>query len=165
MTAAPAPIVRPARPEDRPVLERFMAALQAHELACSPGSGLETPARMAAPHLRWLEGWVAESGGVILVAESGDTLLGFAVCGISTEGGYHLPERLRRHGEVSDLYVEDPARGRGVGRALLDAAAEAFRSRGLARMTITAMRGNPETVKVYRGLFGAETFLTFETRL
>ncbi|WP_198670716.1 GNAT family N-acetyltransferase [Oceanicella sp. SM1341] len=164
--AIPAPVIRLARPEDRPELERFMAALQAHEQARSPGAGLVAPARMAAPHLRWLETWVEESGGVILVAEGAEgALLGFAVCGIGEDGGHHLPERLRRFGEVSDLYVADAARGRGVGRALLDAAAEAFRARGLARMTITAMASNPEAVKTYRGLFGSETYLTFEARL
>ncbi len=73
--------LREARPEDRPALIAFMAALQDFER--SQEANRRPGAAMADGHLAALEAWVAEdpANGVI-VAESGGAMAGFILFGI-----------------------------------------------------------------------------------
>jgi len=51
---------------------------------------------------------------------------------------------------MADLYVEKTARGRGIGRALMAAAADDGRQRGAAVMVWTALRSNNNAREFYR---------------
>ncbi len=55
----------------------------------------------------------------------------------------------RPHGHVSVLAVAKDAQGRGVGTALLDAAAEWSRARGFDRLTLMFFEGNHRARRVY----------------
>jgi ribosomal protein S18 acetylase RimI-like enzyme len=57
---------------------------------------------------------------------------------------------------MADLYVEKTARGRGIGRALMAAAADNGRQSGAAVMTWTALRSNEPALALYRRV-GHET--------
>jgi len=71
-----------------------------------------------------------------LVADADGEVAGYAIIG---------PARGRREppsGEIYALYVETDWRELGVGRALIDAAFEKFRTRGLAQAIIWCLEGN-----------------------
>jgi ribosomal protein S18 acetylase RimI-like enzyme len=50
---------------------------------------------------------------------------------------------------LEDLYVDDGARGRGLGRALVDAAVERARARGCRRMELDVNEQNEDALRFY----------------
>ena len=82
-----------------------------------------------------------------------DALLGFAACAIDAE----LPETWY----LEALHVADRARGKGVGTALIRAAAAYAAARGYRRMSVCIIRGNERAGGLYRKL-GAAHFKYFE---
>lgn len=50
---------------------------------------------------------------------------------------------------LEDLYVAEPARGSGLGRALVDAAIERARERGCARVVLDANEENRAAISLY----------------
>lgn len=55
----------------------------------------------------------------------------------------------RQHGHLSVLAVSADAEGRGIGSALLDAAAEWSRGQGFDRLTLSVFVGNQRAQRVY----------------
>jgi ribosomal protein S18 acetylase RimI-like enzyme len=53
---------------------------------------------------------------------------------------------------LEDVFVEDRARGTGVGRALVEAALERARERGCARIELDANEANEPAVALYRSI-------------
>jgi ribosomal protein S18 acetylase RimI-like enzyme len=53
---------------------------------------------------------------------------------------------------LEDLFVDDSARGSGLGRALLDAALERARERGCARVELDANEANGPALALYRSV-------------
>ncbi len=53
---------------------------------------------------------------------------------------------------LEDIFVEEAARGSGVGRALMEAAFERARERGCARMELDVNEANPAAVGLYESL-------------
>lgn len=59
---------------------------------------------------------------------------------------------------LEDLFVRESARGHGLGRALVEAAAERARARGCRRIDLDAASDNRAALALYGGLgFSAET--------
>ncbi|HEY9722638.1 MAG TPA: GNAT family N-acetyltransferase [Oscillatoriaceae cyanobacterium] len=84
--------------------------------------------------------------GQVLVLETADGLMGYAKVSVN------LPP-LETHyasAAISDLYLEPQVRGRGWGRALLDAAIALIAGRGLHAVSITFASGNEAAAALYR---------------
>lgn len=83
-------------------------------------------------------------GAFSIVVEDGDAGLGVAICfmGYSTFGAKPIVN-------VHDLSVNPDARGRGVGKALLDAVAGHARSLGCGKVTLEVRDDNP-AARLYR---------------
>jgi GNAT superfamily N-acetyltransferase len=124
--------VRPFEPADLPALVLLLEKMQRHYRAPS------------LPRETVLQDLASLSAGVeILVAES-ESIIGFAAFsaiypGPGLKGGFFLKE----------LFVEDVARGSGVGRQLLQAVARIALERGLKRVDWTADRNNPNLLDYY----------------
>ena len=71
-----------------------------------------------------------------LVADAEGEVVGYAVVGPARRG------RPAPSGEVYALYVETDWREHGIGRALVEAAFDLFRKRGLAEAVIWCLEGN-----------------------
>jgi len=57
---------------------------------------------------------------------------------------------------LEDLYVEDAARGSGIGRELVEAALQRARERGCARIELDANEANEPALQLYRSVgFGS----------
>lgn len=97
---------------------------------------------------RLIDGLRAHPTTVILLArDAADRPLGAAVCflGFSTFAARPLLN-------IHDLTVHPDARGRGVGRALITAAAAAIRRRGGVRVTLEVNDANPRARALYESL-------------
>lgn len=156
--------IRDARPEDRPVMEAFMAALQDYERAL--GADLPPGAEMAAPHLDVLLGSVAaHPAGCVLIAWEGERALGMVIAFADIDQSHYLHERDRQQGHISDLWVEEDARDRGIGAALIAAAEERMRAAGLQAMSVSALTENAGAHRLYRRIGYRETHRLFFRRL
>lgn len=143
------PTLRPAAPGDEAEIHRLVRELAAYEREPSA-------VRLA----------VADLGPVLfgapplasaLVADVGGRLVAFALWyrTFSTwtgRAGMHL----------EDLYVEEPWRRRGLGRALLARLAAICREEGLARLEWNVLEWNDPALSFYRAL-GAVRLSAWET--
>lgn len=82
------------------------------------------------------------------VAEDGDGVCGFGLAGPQRETFFVQP------GEIWSLYVLDRAKGRGVGRALMEAMAAHLAAEGAAAFTLWVMGGNVRARGFYERLGG-----------
>ncbi|MEX0840095.1 MAG: GNAT family N-acetyltransferase, partial [Parvibaculum sp.] len=133
------PIVRAARPEDRPALVRLMGALHDFETEIEAN---RADASAAAEHFGWVETQIAAQGGVMLVAAVDTGIAGF-ICYTFEEdpGAFVRPER-RRHAMIWDISVDEAARGKGVGRMLLEAAEREAKAAGVGEIRLYVLEGN-----------------------
>ena len=109
---------------------------------------------LSLPYCR--EKWAAflnPSGNRVWAAFEDGDLLGFAACTADAE----LPETLY----LEALHVAESARGKGVGTALIRAAAGYAAARGYRGMSVCIIRGNERALGLYRKL-GAAHFKYFE---
>ncbi len=88
--------------------------------------------------------------GLLLGAWEGDELIGFA-CLYWTFSSVNAAEIVL----LNDLFVSEAARGRGVGRALIDAAVERARQRGARHVEWLTATDNVTAQRLYDAM-GAE---------
>ena len=99
--------------------------------------------------VRWRRGLeTLNPDRVAYVADAGGAIVGFATGGPERSANRAYP------GEVYALYVLDRHQGRGIGRALVRAAAEELVRRGLAPILIWTLRDNAKARTWYEGLGG-----------
>ena len=157
-------LIRDARPEDRPRLIAFMAALQDLERETEPN---RTPGAECGPsHLAALEAWAAQDpAGGVLVAEAGKQPVGFLVFGVEEELGTYVPKETRRVGNLSDLWIKPGFRGIGIARTLIAAAEARLRNAGLTRVEVSTLPDNAAARALYRRLGYADCLITLARRL
>ena len=138
--------IRPAVAGDLPVLGRLGALLvrQHHEF---------DPARFLAPspqteqgYARFLRTQLARPDVVVLVAERGGQVLGYTYAGL--EGTDYMALR-GPAGALYDIVVEPAARGRGVGRLLLDATLAALEALGAPRVLLSTAEKNEVAQRLF----------------
>lgn len=139
--------IRDATEEDRPSLAHMMQGLNQFEDAIT-GDRL-TDAENAAKHVAYLEDIVMDDGGCVLVAECGGAVIGFLVAFIEDDDGHYLKPEARKHGYISDLFVEDASRGKGVARALMERAERLFGEMDIKKMQIGVLADNQDARVVY----------------
>ena len=85
---------------------------------------------------------IAEPDSAALVIEGQDGLLGMAIVRLAEQGHHSMSNA--RVVEVSRVVVKEKARGRGLGRSLMDAAAVFAKARGATYLTAKLFTGNTE---------------------
>lgn len=139
--------IREARPvEDRDLFIGFVDALQRFEHAFEPDRRID--ARAGADYFPVLLRQVEENDGRIFVAERDGLAVGWAVFHCHEAKNFVVKEE-RRCGYVAELFVEEAARGRGIGRALIAACEDAARARGLKRLMIGVHAANARARRSY----------------
>ena len=96
----------------------------------------------------WNDALKAGSTTSLFVAESGGAVAGFAACGPirDPEPGFD--------GELYAIYLRADFQGRGIGRALVEAARSCLRQRGFRRMILWVLEGNTGADAFYERLGG-----------
>lgn len=129
--------VRAARRNDLPALCALLGELFAIEADFKP-----EPSRQWAGLERLLE---RSQEAVVLVAEADGAVLGMCSAQVlisTAEGG--------EAALVEDVVVRGDARGRGIGRTLLDALEAWCRQRGIRRLQLLADTANTPALEFYR---------------
>jgi len=129
--------VRPATPSDLPTLKRLASV--SHHLTRF----------YADPHFpagqcdRLYETWIERScdgyADDVLVAQNGGAPVGYVTC-------HHEPDG---RGRIGLFAVDGSHQGRGVGGALLAAAAASFTAHGVSTMTVATQLRNTRAVRLY----------------
>ncbi|WP_142849762.1 GNAT family N-acetyltransferase [Telmatospirillum sp. J64-1] len=131
--------IRPAIPEDAAGLAELLNELDLH--VGNPG-GVFTAEKVLA------DGFGPEAAFHCLVAEGGTGLLGYLLWYPAYD-----TDLAARKMWVSDIYVRPAGRGKGVGAALLRAAAAEALARGWPSLELPAF-AEESTLRFYRGLKG-----------
>jgi phosphinothricin acetyltransferase len=125
--------IRPAGPEDVPAVTAIYNAAIAERNAT-----FETRPREHEEIAGWLE-----APYPFIVVEDGGRVIGWA-------RGSSYSERAVYAGVIEHaVYVDPPSRGRGAGRALLDALAEAAAARGVHKLTSRVFATNDASLRAH----------------
>jgi GNAT superfamily N-acetyltransferase len=140
--------VRPARlPEDIPFLRSFILALQTFEHAFEPDRRLDEA--VADEYFVQLHDAVMRRNGCIFVAtDDGGRQVGWAVVH-EEDNDIYVEAEERLYGYISELFIQEDWRGRGVGRTLIDSCEAWGRARGLKVMMIGVLPGNTRASRLY----------------
>jgi GNAT superfamily N-acetyltransferase len=139
-------VIRAARPEDREALIEQFRDLNLYEEPIS--NDRRTDRAGAEAGLAEAEAKVAEKEGVKLVAEVDGRVVGYLFL-IFDRHAVYVREEKRDHAHVTDLFVLEELRGRGIGRALLLEAERVAEARGVDHMTIGVLTGNLPAERAY----------------
>ncbi len=144
------PIVRVAETDDHGFLAACMGGLQEAEIEIE--ANRSSVAAAAEPHLNWVLEQVASKDGAVFVAEFQGERVGCLLCTVDEDNGEYVKPAHRRYGYVNDLFVGAKARGQGVADALMAAAEEYFRERGLTNMRLGVLSENKRARRFYERL-------------
>jgi ribosomal protein S18 acetylase RimI-like enzyme len=147
---------------DRAAFERFILGSNTYEGRFEPNRRLDPKA--GADYLPDLLKRVADKQGRIFVAEVDGAPVGWAVCHTSEHEVYVVEEE-RPYGYVAELFVEEAHRGLHIGRSLLNACEDYFRTLGLKFVFIGALAGNSRAVNAYRAAGFTDYAIEFKKRL
>lgn len=153
--------VRRAKVQDMPELTSlwrelvgFHEALGGQDFRLAPGA--ETGWR------RYLRGHLGRSDKLCLVAEDGGRPVGFLVAGIEARPGIFME---REYGHISDVYVQEPQRGKGVGKALVAAAMAWFEEKRVSRVRLKTDARNTLGFEFWKKLGFRTTVFTMDRLL
>ena len=134
-------VIRPALSTDAAALGRMGAGLVRLHHSLDSRRFLVPDANVESGYRWWLSRELGREGSVVLVAERAGEVLGYAYGTAETRDWNALRDA---HGEFHDLWVEDRARGAGVGQLLAEALVRRLRELGVPRvMLMTAVDNEP----------------------
>ena len=137
--------IRDARPDDAPAMAVLLDQL-----------GYPAPAATIAARL----GAYRDAGEVALVAARGADVVGLATVHVTPV--LHRPTPV---GRLTMLVIAEHERGRGVGRALVEAAERAVAARGCALIEVTSNRARTDAHAFYERLGYEPTSVRFKKSL
>jgi len=131
--------VRPARREDEAAMGRLGAMLVAEHHDFDPKRFIAPLPQLRERYGQFLVSQIARPGMIVLVAERGGTLIGYAFGGM--EGSDYMALR-GPAGVLHDLVVDPEHRRQGVGTDLLEAALRALKGLGAPRVLLFTAEKN-----------------------
>jgi len=143
----PALVIRPATEADRPALDAQAQGLNlfeepfSHDRRLDLQGGVDSVATL-------LER--TADGGALLVAEIDGAVVGHMALWFDRMPPF-VREELRDYAYLGDLFVREAHRSQGIGRALIAEAERLARARGVKRILLGVLPGNPAEA-VYRKL-------------
>jgi GNAT superfamily N-acetyltransferase len=142
--------IREARlPADEPAILSFITGLQEYEAAFEPDRRRDP--QFSADHWRDVQHRCVEGHGIFLIAEGDAKPVGWAFAH-DTPGHLFVVEPQRRHGSIAELFVVPQARGKGLGRALIEGCEAWARKRGHALLTLGVLAQNAHAIRAYEGM-------------
>ncbi len=148
--------IRPARDDDRDALIEMFHGLNVYEEAFVGNRRMDREG--AIDSLVFAEKKVADTGGRKLVAEIDGRVVGHLFLTWEKHGAC-VRDDVKNYGYVSELFVREAHRGRGIGRALLLEAERLTRERGVGHMMLGVLAGNAVAERAYER-FGFKPYAT-----
>jgi GNAT superfamily N-acetyltransferase len=133
-------------PDDRPACISFIDGLQKYEHAFEPNRRVD--AIVAEEYFTLLLKRVAENEGRIFIAEMAGVPVGWAVFVLDDDSLYVVEEE-RRCAYLAELFVQERARGTGLGKALIAACENQARAKGVKVFMIGVLPKNTGARGVY----------------
>jgi ribosomal protein S18 acetylase RimI-like enzyme len=149
MMAAPQAMfeIVPYRPADLDDLIQFVEALQEHERAVVPE--LKPGSEIGPRYAETLDRKVSNQDGCILMAQAGGRNIGFVCAWKEVDDDVLLREEKRPHAFISDIFVVEGWRGRGVAAGLPAAIEAAMLERGSTQIRVCAKAANRPATGCY----------------
>jgi L-amino acid N-acyltransferase YncA len=140
-------VVRDAAPEDAVAIAEVH--IRAWQVAYAHAFAPAALAALADEKPRRTEFWresieTLPAGRHVLVAESGEGVIGFA-----TAGPVHDPDAGAETGELYAIYVSPDVWGRGAGQALMSQVIRRLRAGGFDEAVLWVLEDNPRTRRFY----------------
>jgi len=133
---------------DRHALLTFITGSQHYEHAIEPNRRLDP--QVSEEYLTRILSLLGERAGRIFVAtDDTNRAVGWGVVVEQDDDIFVIAEE-RRHAYIAELFVVEPLRGTGAGRALIGACEDWARARGLTVMQIGVLPGNTRAHEIYR---------------
>lgn len=151
--------IQPYTANDFETLQSFVAAIQDHERKHLPE--LKEGSEVGLPYAQLLLDNVSEKQGLILLARDGSVPVAL-ICGwIAEDDDMLLRDEAQSHAYVSDLFVADSHRRRGLAGQLLRSFEKEMCLRGCRRIRICTKATNIEATQCY----AANGFVPYEILL
>ena len=138
--------VRRATPADLPSIGRLGALLVEEHYDFDPQRFLAARPETPAGYASFISTQLEDPDKAVLVADDNGDVIGYAYAAIE---GYDYMALRGPAGVLQDLIVAPEHRGQGVGRLLLDATLEFFRSRGVPRMVLSTAERNEAAQRLF----------------
>jgi ribosomal protein S18 acetylase RimI-like enzyme len=142
-------VVRPGSEADWPALGRALADLQDFERDVV-GYPLRPGSEVWQDYLADLRGRLGAGNGVFLVAEARGVIVGVLAGYPHQAGDLLVDPAFDRSAYISDLFVRNAWRRKGVGSALLRAFEQAVRASGLQWLIVCVKSRNSTAREAYR---------------
>jgi ribosomal protein S18 acetylase RimI-like enzyme len=139
--------IEPFQQQDTAALVIFVEAIQDYERLSVPE--LKPGSEIGSSYTDLLMRTVAERSGLILLAKAGEQTIGFACAWIDEDDDPLLRDNARHHAYVSDIFVTDNWRRKGVARALLQAIENKMHERGCRRIRVCSKAANIAALTCY----------------
>jgi GNAT superfamily N-acetyltransferase len=140
---------------DEAALGPLGAALMRQHHASDPRRFILTE-RPEAGYGRFLVSRIADPDSLVLVAEVADEVVGYLLADIESTSWRDLRGPC---GFVHDVYVIERVRRQGTGGALLNAAIEWVRSKGMSQVVLWSKSGNERAQRLFARLGFRETMI------
>lgn len=140
--------LRPATPEDAETLAALNRHVHDLHLEAEPDRYAATDGAAVAGRFREL---VGDSNTEVLLAELEGDPVGYVVV-VGVDRPSHVFAPARRWAEVNQLAVAPCARRKGVGRLLMDGAAQSARRRGYSELQLTVRAHNEGARAFYESI-------------
>ncbi len=144
------------QPSDLGIIAEFVSAIREYERAAVPE--LKPGHEIAQSYAEQLVRLTSERMGCIFLAKTKARPIGFICAWIDEDDDPLLREETRSHAYVSDLFVDEAWRRKGVASHLLGAAENEMRLRGCKRIRICSKAANTAAI----GCYGRAGFQAYE---
>jgi ribosomal protein S18 acetylase RimI-like enzyme len=140
------PIVRRAMPADLPKIGRLGTLLIEEHYAFDPRRFLAARPGTPEGYASFIGTQLEDPDKAVLVAEDKGDVIGY---GYAVVEGYDYMALRGPAGILHDIIVDPEHRGRGVGRLLIDAVLDFFRSRGMPRVVLVTAEQNEAAQRLF----------------
>lgn len=156
------PIIRRATPADLPTIGRLGALLIQEHYDFDSRRFL--PARPGTPegYASFISTQLKDPDKAVLVADDNGDVVGYAYAAVE---GYDYMALRGPAGVLHDIIVDPEHRGRGVGRLLLEATLEFFRSRGVPRVVLSTAERNEAAQRLFASMGFRRTMIEMTREL
>lgn len=126
--------------------------------------GRSTDEQSAEKHVAYIQDNIRKHRGCAFVAEVDGSVCGFVFAHEDEEPGYNARADVRRFGYISELYVDETARGLGIASKLMEAAEQHFSKSGIKAIQISAFTANKGAIGLYEKLGYTPSYVCLEKK-